>query len=87
MKNSKTRLFVKNGNRGLDIFLDVSGTSHYLTTHSRCGLLYRWLRNGKTLGELSRIKPSDSRSRQKILHYAQHLVKVAEDYIKYDLAA
>jgi GTP cyclohydrolase II len=87
MKNPKTRIIAQNGGHGLDIYLDISGRRHYLTTHRPNGLLYLWLKDGKTIGELRRAKPAYTRSEQKTYHYAQHLAKLAEDYFKYDLAA
>jgi hypothetical protein len=86
MTNPKTRIFAENGNHGLDIYLDISGKKHYLTTRRPNGLLYLWLKNGKTIGELYRTKPAYTRAEQKTYHYAQHLGKLAEDYFKYDLA-
>jgi hypothetical protein len=87
MKNPKARIYARNGDHGLDIYLDVSGITHYLTTRRPNGLLYLWLRGGRTIGELSRVKPKGSQISQKIFHYAQRLLRLVEDYYQCDLAA
>ena len=87
MINPKTRIVVSNGDTGLDIYLDISGNRHYLTTRRPSGLLYIWLKGGKTIGELSRTKPRYNRTAQKTYHYALHLAQIAEEYINYKLPA
>lgn len=87
MRNPKTRIIARNSSHGLGIYLDISGRKHYLATRRPNGLLYLWLKDGRTISELYRCKPANSRSEQKIYHYAQHLLKLVEEYIKYDLAA
>jgi len=87
MKNPNTKIFAQNGNHGLDIYLDISGQKHYLATRRKNGLLYLWLKDGKTIGEINRVKPSYSRAAQKTHHYAQSIAKLAEDYITFDLAS
>ena len=86
MKNRKVTIYAENGKNGLDIYLDISGTTHYLTTRRTNGLLYHWLKDGKTISELSRVKPQYSRTGQKKYHYAQYLIKFTEGYIKYNIA-
>jgi hypothetical protein len=86
MTNPKTKIFALNGDHGLDIYLDISGRKHYLARRRPNGLLYLWLKNGKTIRELYRTKPAYTRAEQKIYHYAQHLAKLADDYFKHDLA-
>ena len=87
MKNPKARIIAQNGNQGLDIFLDISGSRRYLTTRRPNGLLYLWLRDGKSIGEISRMKPQYSRTMQKTYHYAQYLIRLVENYFRYELAA
>jgi hypothetical protein len=87
MKNPRTKICAKNGDHGLDIYLDISGNKHYLTTRRPNGLLYLLLKDGKTIGELRRTKPARKRTDQKIYHYAQHLMKLAKNYFTYDLTA
>jgi hypothetical protein len=82
MNNPKTRIFAQNGAVGLEIYLDISGIKHFLTTRRHSGLLYLWLKDGKTLGELHRIRPNNTGMGQKTYHHAQHLVKLAEEYLE-----
>ena len=79
--NPKIKVYAKNVAHGLEICLDVSGTCHHLSTHARSGLMYTWLKDGMTLGELARYKPGRSRSGQKKLHYAQYIAKLAKNHI------
>ena len=87
MTNPKARIYARNGKRGIDLYLDISGTTHYLTTRRSNGLLFLWLKNGMTMGELLRVKPKRNSKAQKRNHYAKHLVKIVQDYIKYELVA
>ena len=85
MKNHRVKIYVRNGKSGLDIYLDVSGKSHYLTTRRPNGLIYLWLKNGKTISELTRLKPRYNRIDQKRYYHAQHLMKMAKDYLVHNL--
>ncbi len=88
MKNPNTRVIARNGKHGLDIYLNISGQLHYLTTRRYNGLLYRWLSgDGKSLGEIARIKPHCCRSGQKVFHHAQYLLQLTEDYFRYEVTA
>ena len=87
MNNPKTRIIARNGRHGLDIYLDISGTLHYLATRRPNGILYQWLKDGRTIGELARLRPNSSPIEQKKYHYVQHLLKLVTGYYKYDLAA
>jgi len=85
-KNQSARVCVVNGRAGLDVYLDISEGRHYLYSRKSCGLLYKWLKDGKTIRELSRIKPrSDSRS-QKQLHYSKHILQIVNEYITHKIA-
>ena len=87
MNNPNVRIFTQNGRNGLDIYIDISGKIHYLASRRRSGLVYQMLKDGMTVGELNRIKPSGSRPGQKKYHYVQHLLRILEDFFQYDLAA
>lgn len=89
MKTRKTniKINVQYGKHGFDVYLNVSGTRHYLASHRPNSTLYFWLKSGKTLGELIRVKPGNSPAGQIIFHYTRHLLKLSESYIKYELAA
>jgi len=49
-------------------------------------LLYQLLRDGMRVDDLRRMKPSRNPSRQKTYHYAQHLLKLVDTYLKYEAA-
>ena len=87
MKNSKARIYAQNGHNGLDIYLSISGKDYYLTTHRPNGNIWLKLKDGPTLGELRRIKPRKGRAEQKYYHYVSHMLKITENFIKYELAA
>ena len=87
MKNPKTRIFATNGKKGLDIYLDISGNRYYLASRRNKGLLYTFLKDGKTINELSRVRPQHSQYDQKLHHYAKYLLKLVDNYYKYDLFA
>jgi len=85
MKNPKMKLIAQRGRYGLDICLEIGGINHYLAARRSNRLLYRYLKNGKTIGELSRVKPCHSRKEQKKFHYVQRLLKIAKDYLRLEL--
>jgi len=85
-KAKNARILVRNGKTGLDVYLDISGSHHYLYTRKPSGLLYTWLKNGISICELSRVKPKSSRTSQKRVHYAKRLLIIADEYITHELA-
>jgi hypothetical protein len=87
MRSSKTRIYAQNGKKGLDIYLDISGTDYYLTTCRPNSYVWKNLKDGAALGELRRVKPSKSKLEQKYYHYVSHMLKIADDFIKYELVA
>ena len=87
MKNSRARLYAQSGNRGLDIYLVINGTEHYLTTRRPNNQIWSKLKDGTTLEELRRYKPKKSKAEQKYYHSINHMLKITDDYIKYELAA
>ena len=87
MKNTNTKIYVQNGRHGLDVYLDISGTQHYLGTRRRNGLLYTWLKDGKYLSKLARVRPGGAPSEQKIYHYSQYLLKLVESFFEQNIAA
>jgi hypothetical protein len=78
---------IENGKSGMNIFLAISGVEHYLTTYRSNGVVWQKLKNGMTLGELKRLKPQKSRAGQVYFHSVRHILKIANDYIKYELVA
>jgi hypothetical protein len=83
--HNRATLQARNTAYGMDIILNISGREHYLTSRRRNGLLWLMLKDGKTLGELARIKPTSRRIAQKQYHYANRLIKTAKDYFNYEL--
>jgi len=79
-------IHTKNCEQGLNIYICIGGIEHYVTTHRKSGLIWNKLKDGITLGELKRIKPKYPRAEQKFFHSAQHIIRVVDDFLKYDLA-
>jgi hypothetical protein len=88
MNKTKERTTVRavHAGNGLDIYLNIAGSDYYLTSRRCNGLLYRMLKNGKTVRKLSQIKPTSTKVAQKRYHYALYLLKTIDDYFKYELA-
>jgi hypothetical protein len=80
-------VYAKSTDHGIDIYLRVSGKDHYLVTRRNSGLLWLLLKNGKTLSELSRIRPGSDPKSQKCYHYVVYLLKTVDDFFTYDLAS
>ena len=88
MKNQNLyTLRARNGEHGIDLYIELGGSKHYVTTRRSNGLLYQKLKDGVTIGELRRFKPRQSRAEQKYFRTTQHLLKVVDDYLKYEIAA
>ena len=87
MKNSKARIYVKNGRKGLDIYLDVDGVAHYLTTRRQNSRIWFSLKDGISLGDLRRLKPKKSKAEQRYYHSTSHMLRIANDFIKHELTA
>jgi len=80
-------LYARNGSSGLDLYLGNAGTpAKFLLSRRPNGLLYLLLCDGMRVDDLRRLKPSRNRSRQKIYHYAQQLLKHVDTYLKYEAA-
>ena len=78
-------IYATNGEKGLDIYLSIGGIYYYLNSHRANGILWQNLKNGISFGELKRAKPKSDRTSQKYFHYTRQLLKVVEDYIRYEL--
>jgi len=87
MKNKNARVYVVNGKAGLDVYLDISGSRHYLYSRKSNGIIYEWLRDGKTIGELTRVKPGSSAISQKKFHYAKRILQIVHEYFEFELAS
>ena len=74
---------INNSNdRGLDVFLKIFGVSYYLYSRNRNRLLYKFLKDGKTIAELSEIKPGRDSISQKQLHYSKQVLKIIRFYLE-----
>ena len=89
MKIQNARIYAVNGKKkkGLDMYLDIAGQRHYVYTRKDCGLLYEWLKNGKSIRELSTLKPSRSNKKQKCHHYTKRILMVINEFVEYELAS
>ena len=85
MKNqNQFKLYAKNGEHGLDVYLSIGGQAFYITTKRPQGMLWLKLRGGATLGELRRTKSNGSRKSDHYHRSLRHLLKVVDEYIKYE---
>ena len=87
MKNSRTRMYVQNGRKGLDLYLDVNGEDHYLVTRRPNSYIWQMLKDGATLEELRRIKPTKNKAGQRYYHSVSYMLKIADEFIKHELSA
>ena len=84
---NRLTLYARNGACGLDLYLGNAGTpAQFLLTRRPNGLLYQLLCDGMRVDDLRRLKPSRNPSRQKTYHYARHLLKLVDTYLKYEAA-
>lgn len=96
MKNTKENVRILAENRdnihGFDVWLEYSGRREYLLFHRHNGLLYEALKDGVSLETLRRRRPlaspcglsrrQDRRRITRLQDMLDHLLLVAEDYIK-----
>ena len=87
MKNTNTKIFAQNGSKGLDIYLIYNGEEYYLVTRRYNHRIYMRLQNGITLDELKSFKPKRNKAEQKEYKSINHMIKVTNDFIKYELVA
>jgi len=80
-------LCARNGSNGVDLYIQVGsrGEVHYLTTRRRNNDLYNRLKDGVSLEALKRFKPRRNPLEQKYYRSLQHLAKVADSFIRYEL--
>ena len=85
MKNTNQLVIrVENSEYGLDILITRENKEYYLATHRSKGLLWTRLRDGVTLGELRRIKPTRTKVGHKYHHYLHYILKLVDDFIKFE---
>ena len=85
IKNKNAKIYATNGKTGLDMFLDISGCKHYLYSRKSNGLIYVWMKDGITIGELSRVKPDSNAISQKKFHYAKRILQIVHEYFEFEL--
>ena len=85
MKNFKVKV-ESAPNDTLNVYLvDCHGISQFVQVRRRNALLYKMLKNGLTLNQLRVYKPNRSKHAQKTYNTIKHLVKVVEEYIRFEL--
>jgi CRISPR/Cas system-associated endonuclease Cas1 len=82
MKEDRTVIFAKDSGVGLDIFVKCEGEEYYLTSRRRSEYVQKKLKSGVTLGELRRVKPQRNWDEQQYYHYAKHLLKLADGFVR-----
>ncbi|MCR5518475.1 MAG: hypothetical protein K6F17_07890 [Lachnospiraceae bacterium] len=92
-QSKNVRVLVENreGEAGFNIYLEFSGRREYLMTHRRSGLLYGLLKDGASLSDMRRWKPSEIMIRagknprnscnRKLVNTVDHLLLVIDDYM------
>jgi hypothetical protein len=87
------KLRAESNAHGLDIYLLIGGQPRYITTNRHSELLWDCLKNGATLGELSRVKPQGTWNSQKTRKHdrfynsLQYLLNVVDEYLKHEYTA
>ena len=91
-RNNNIRIIAenRNGERGFNIYLDFSGKREYLMGHRHNGLLYDFLKDGLSVNEMKRWKPTGNvrmrnRSRgissMRLQNMVEHLILVVDEYM------
>ena len=88
--NRNIRVYAVNNDRkkGFHIYLDFSGQREYLIYHRHNGQLYKLLKDGVTIEEMKRWKPTyfgcaryAHPSSNRICKVVKHLMNVIDDYM------
>jgi hypothetical protein len=66
---------------------DGSGQNHYLLKHRKNSDLYRFLRDGRSVANIYRYKPSRNKREQQLYSSLHYIVRVAKWINKYEVAA
>ena len=79
-------LITEESKKGMTVYIiEPSGQRHCLMCHRPNWPLQTTFKDGITLGEIHRMKPSRKGSEQAVLHSAKHIARVAEEFIRYEL--
>jgi len=80
------RIIATKKERNLSFYFVLnSGDRHYLMSHSDNQLIWNFYKNGMTIGDMSRLKPQRTPAIQKLIHFNDHLLKVINSFIRYEL--
>ena len=80
------KIHAKNSEQGLNVYISIGNKEHYITTRRKNSLIWNKLKDGINIDDLKRFKPGRNKAEQKFFRSAQHITKVVETFIKYDLA-
>jgi hypothetical protein len=74
------------GSKGMDIFLrGGGGETYYLMPHRYSDSLFFLLKQEISVRALRNLKPRRSYYAQSLLHSVNHILKVVDYYVKYEL--
>ena len=80
----------RNGESGFNIYLDFSGKKEYLMGHRHNGLLYDFLKDGISVNEMKRWRPtgtvrkknrSSGNHSMRLQNMVEHLILVVDEYM------
>lgn len=81
----KTRIYARQHNYGMAIFLNVDGEELFVTTHRKNCHLFYWLADeGRTIDELRRWKPKRDKAEQALRRSLDHIIKLSDYVLKYE---
>ena len=70
----------------LSFYLEVGGGNrHFLMCHSGNPVLWKYFKEGVDLIDIAQIKPKRSYRTQQLIHFSNHLLKVTDSFVKYEL--
>ena len=87
MKPSQFILRAVEGKKGHDYYLSTDKGSFYIATRRPNTLMWQRFKDGISLGELKRSRPSGYRSEQFFYERTRYILRVVDDFIKQELAA
>ena len=89
MMKRNIRIFAENSGNGFNIYIEFSGQREYLMFHRHNALLYDILKDGITVNDIRRWKPSmfcrkklrRKSVSEKLYNMLKHLLLVIDDYL------
>ena len=80
------RIFATKKEKNISFYFELnSGECYYLMSHSDSPILWSYYKDGTTIREITRMKPQRTPSTQKLIHFNDHLLKVVDSFIRYEL--